>query len=305
MKVVVVGSIIVDLVARAERYPARGETVTGQSLAIVAGGKGANQAVACARMGCATHLVGAVGQDAFAEIALQSLAHFGVGTDQVYRSPRAATGVACIVVDAAASNTIIVIRGANDDLPAAQLERAADLLAGADALLVQLEIPLPLVEQAMNLALRAGVPIVLDPAPARPVPDQLLALADFVVPNEQETEALTGIAPTTVERAFAAADVLHRRGARQVVIKRGAAGCVISAGEMRREIAGAAVRAVDTVGAGDCFAGAMIVRWLETRDIEEACRFATAAAALKVQRPGAQAGIPSRAEVDAARGPGR
>ncbi len=212
VKIVVVGSIVVDLVAHAARYPARGETVTGESMAIVPGGKGANQAVACARMGCSTELVGAVGEDSFAVIALKSLADFGVGTGQVHRSARSPTGLASIVIDASASNTIVVIRGANDDLPADHLARAAALIAGADALLVQLEIPLARVEQAMEIALRSQVPILLDPAPARQISDRLLALADFITPNEQETETLTGIAPTTVQAAVAAAGVLHRRG---------------------------------------------------------------------------------------------
>jgi ribokinase len=299
MNIAVVGSIIVDLVARAERPPNRSETVTGDTLRIVAGGKGANQAVACARMGCAVNLIGAVGQDAFAQIALDSLARFGVVTDGIHRSGRAATGLAFIVIDAASDNTILVLRGANDDLPDDHLDRMADRITGADALLVQLEMPLPTVERAMQIARRAGVPILLDPAPARQIADRFLGMADFITPNEQETKTLTGIDPATREAARAAAAVLHQRGARNVVVKRGPHGCLVSAGGTQTEIAGRPVQAVDTVGAGDCFAGAMISRWLETRDLVDACRFANAAAALKVQRPGAQSGIPARAEVEA------
>jgi len=299
MNVTVVGSIIVDLVARAERPPNRSETVTGESLSIVAVGKGANQAVACARMGCGVNLIGAVGTDAFAEIAFKSLAQFGVGTDGIYRSSRSQTGIAFIVIDAASDNTILVLRGANDDLPDDHLDRMAGRIAAADALLVQLEMPLATVERAMQIAQRAGIPILLDPAPAREIPDRFLALADFVTPNEQETKTLTGIDPATREAALAAAAVLHRRGARHVVVKRGPQGCVVSTGGDQREIAGFAVKAVDTVGAGDCFAGAMISHWLGSRDLFAACRFANAAAALKVQRPGAQSGIPLRSEVEA------
>jgi ribokinase len=299
MNVAVVGSIMVDLVARAERPPNRSETVTGESLSIAPGGKGANQAVACARMGCRVNLVGSVGSDAFAEIALKSLAECGVATDGIYRSGRSQTGIAFIVIDAASDNTILVLRGANDDLPDDHLDRMADRIAAADALLVQLEMPLPVVERAMQIARRAGVPILLDPAPARQIPDSFLALADFVTPNEQETKTLTGIDPATREAALEAADVLHRRGARNVIVKRGPQGCVVSADGNRTEIRGFPVKAVDTVGAGDCFAGALISRWLETRDLFAACRFANAAAALKVQRHGAQSGIPSRSEVDA------
>ncbi len=298
MNVTVVGSIMVDLVAHCGRYPARGETMAGESFAIVPGGKGANPAVACMRMGCAVTLVGSVGKDPFAEIALAFLAQSGVDTDRVYRTNSSRTGTAFIVIDASAENTILLMRGANDDLPVDVLERSSDRIAGADALLVQLEISLPVVERAMAIARRAGVPILLDPAPAQPIPDHFLALADFVTPNEQETKTLTGIDPLTPEAAAAAADALHRRGARQVIIKRGSKGCLVSAGGQRQNIEGIPVRPIDTVGAGDCFAGALISAWLETRDIFQACRFANVAAALKVQRSGAQSGVPLRKEVD-------
>ena len=299
MKIAIVGSIIVDLVARAARPPLAGETVTGDSLDIVPGGKGANQAVACARMGCEAGLIGSIGADAFAGIALESLGRAGVVSDGIFRSERSRTGIAFVVIDAAAGNTILVLRGANDDLPPAHLDLNAARITGADALLVQLEIPRPIVERAMEIARRAGVPVLLDPAPAREIPDSILGLADFVTPNEQETRVLTGIDPTTPEAALAAAAILHRRGAANVVVKLGARGCAVSSGGRREILAGFPAKAVDTVGAGDCFAGAMISRWLETRDLFEACRFANAASALKVQRPGAQAGIPTRAEVEA------
>ncbi len=299
MRIAIVGSIIVDLVARAERPPLAGETVTGNSLDIAPGGKGANQAVACARMGCEARLIGAVGTDAFAGIAVESLERAGVVADAVHRSARTRTGIAFIVIDAHAGNTILVLRGANDDLPADHLDRHADRITGADALLVQLEMPLAIVERAMVIARRAGVPVLLDPAPAREIPDRILALADVVTPNEQETRVLTGMDPTTPEAALAAAAVLHRRGAANAVVKLGARGCLVSSGGRQEFLAGFPAKAVDTVGAGDCFAGAMISRWLETRDLFAACRFANAASALKVQRPGAQSGIPTRAEVEA------
>jgi ribokinase len=298
MKVAVVGSIIVDLVARAERAPNPRETVTGTSLSIVPGGKGANQAVACARMGCSVELFGCVGTDAFADIALASLGRAGVAAGGILRSAASRTGIAFIVIDAASENTILVLRGANDDLPMSHLEAVAGRIAAADALLVQLEMPLPIVGRAMEIARRAGVPVLLDPAPALQIPDRFIAMADFITPNEQETRTLTGIDPATTGAALEAAAALHRRGARNVVVKRGALGCVASAGGDRAVIAGHEVRAVDTVGAGDCFAGALMSRWLETRDFFTACRFANAASALKVQRASAQSGIPSRGEVE-------
>ena len=298
MRITVVGSIIVDLVARAARPPQRGESVTGESLSIVPGGKGANQALACARMGCAASLVGSVGGDGFADIALGTLRSAGVDLEGVFRSEGSRTGVAFIVIGDRSDNTILVLRGANDDMPPAHLERMAGLIGGADALLVQLEMPLPIVEAAMGIARRAGVPVLLDPAPALQVPDSLIALADFITPNEQETRVLTGVDPATTEAALGAAAILRRRGARNVIVKRGADGCVASDGTAHWVIPGLPVRAVDTVGAGDCFAGAFISRWLGSRDLAGACRFANAASALKVQRHGAQAGIPTRAEVE-------
>jgi ribokinase len=299
MKIAVVGSIIVDLVARAPRPPERGETVTGESLSIVPGGKGANQALACARMGASAGLVGSVGQDGFAALALETLAQAGVDLSGVHRSVRSKTGVAFIVIGDRSDNTILVLRGANDDMPASHLEAMTGRIAGADALLVQLEIPLPLVEEAMGIARKAGVPVLLDPAPALAIPDSVISLADIVTPNEQETRTLTGIDPSSEAAALEAALALHRRGARRVVVKRGAGGCLASDGRAHRVVPGLPVDAVDTVGAGDCFAGALAVRWLECGDFFEACRFANAASALKVGRHGAQAGIPARAEVDA------
>jgi ribokinase len=206
--------------------------------------------------------------------------------------------VAFIVIGDRSENTILVLRGANDDMPAGHLERMAGRIGGADALLVQLEMPLPLVEAAMGIARRAGVPVLLDPAPALQVPDSLIALSDFITPNEQETRVLTGVDPATTEAALEAAAILHRRGARNVIVKRGADGCVASDGKAHWVVPGLPVRAVDTVGAGDCFAGAFISRWLVGRDFPGACRFANAASALKVQSNGAQAGIPTRAEVE-------
>ncbi|MDD5198487.1 MAG: ribokinase [Terrimicrobiaceae bacterium] len=299
MKVAIVGSIMVDLVTRCQRYPERGETLSAEAFTIVSGGKGANQAVACAKMGCEATLIGAVGADPFAEIALGLLGGFGVNVRHIFHSAASATGTASIVIDGTSENTILVARGANNDLSVGHLDRCAEAISKSDALLVQLEIHLPVVERAMQIAHEAGIPILLDPAPAQQIPDRFLALADFVTPNAQEAKTLTKVEPIDLATARQAAAILHGRGARQVVIKRGPAGCLVSTGVREEVVEGIAVLPVDTVGAGDCFAGALIARWLETRDLVEACRFANAAASLKVQRPGAQSGIPSREEVDA------
>lgn len=290
---------MVDLVTRCHRYPNRGETIGAESFTIIPGGKGANQAVACAKMGCETSLIGAVGTDPFAKIALGLLDQFGVHTKHVFQSTASATGTATIIIDGTSDNTILVSRGANSDLGLDHLECCAEIITQSDALLVQLEINLPIVQSAMRIARDAGVPILLDPAPAQPIPDSLLALADFVTPNAQETKTLTDVEPDSLDAAVRAAEILHCRGARQVIIKRGPAGCLASVGTRRESIDGIPVKPVDTVGAGDCFAGAFMARWLESRDLFDACRFANVAASLKVQRFGAQSGIPSRPEVDA------
>ena len=299
MKVVVVGSIMVDLVTRCQRYPHRGETALADSFTVVPGGKGANQAVACARMGCQTTLIGSVGTDSFAKVALGNLDAFGVDTQNIFPSASSPTGIAAIVIDNTSENTILVTRGANNDLNVEHVDRCAEVIARSDALLVQLEICLPPVERAMQIAHRAGVPILLDPAPAQEIPDSFLALADFITPNEQETKILTGIDSVNLDAANRATDILHQRGARGVVLKRGSQGCLVSSNDRRENIPGVAVQSMDTVGAGDCFAGALIARWLESRDLFDACRFANVAASIKVQRHGPQAGIPLRREVDA------
>jgi len=299
MKVAVVGSIMVDLVTRCQSYPARGESVLAESFTVIPGGKGANQALACARMGCEATLIGAAGVDPFAEIALKLLRESGIDTKPVFHSASCPTGTATILIDATSENTILVARGANNDLGVDHLDRCAGVITQADALLVQLEIPLQAVERAMQIAHGAGIPILLDPAPAQQIPDGLLELADFVTPNGQEAKTLTDVEPVDLEAAVRAAEILHRRGARQVVIKRGPEGCLVSTGDRREIVEGIAVKAVDTVGAGDCFAGALMARWLKSHDLFDACRFANVAASLKVERHGAQAGIPSLEEVNA------
>lgn len=299
MQIVVVGSIMMDLVAYGSQYPACGESVMGDRFQMVSGGKGANQAIGCAKMGGEAVLLGAVGNDTFADLSLQSLARNGVNTRHVLHSDASGTGVAFITVNAEGENTIVVIRGANDDLEIKHLALFEKILENAAGLIVQLEIPLPVVKHVMSLAHGRGIPILLDPAPARQVPNELLAMASLITPNLQETETLTGIQVKNREDAIRAAKLLHGRKAARVIVKRGAEGCMISTENSLHEITGIPVKAMDTVGAGDCFAASLMVRWLECDDLVEACRFANAAAALKVQRHGAQDGIPLRREVEA------
>jgi ribokinase len=307
MRVAVCGSLNMDLVIRAPRLPERGETVTGGVFATYPGGKGANQAVAAARLGASVAMVGAVGGDAFGRQLRDGLAHDGVDIAHVETLEGEATGVALITVDPAGQNTIVVAPGANGRLDAAHVARARGRIAAARVLLLQLEVPVAAVAEAADLAHQAGAWVILDPAPApaAPLPDRLLRLVDVVNPNEVEARALTGIAVDDEAGARRAAERLLALGCRAAVIKLGARGAFVAAGAAAggeptfTMIPGIPVAAVDTTAAGDAFAGALGVALAGGRSVPEAARFANVAAAISVMRPGAQPSMPTRAEVEA------
>ncbi len=295
MTIVVFGSINMDLVVRTPRLPTPGETLTGHTFFTAPGGKGANQAVACARLGAPTRMVGRVGDDLFGEQLRISLRSAGVQDDDVLTTP-GPSGVALIAVDDAAENTIVIVPGANgavsvEDIP--RLERALD---GAHILLLQLETPLATVVAAARTARARGVTVILDPAPALPLPDELYTLADILTPNESEAQALLGgrrpVDPVRAGRA------LRQRGARAVVMKLGRRGAMI-VDEKVRKLGGYKVRVVDTTAAGDAFTAAMAVGLGEGMDLGEAVRMANAAGALCCQGFGAQPSLPRRELVDA------
>lgn len=298
MSVVVVGSLNVDLVVRAARLPAPGETVSGGVFATFRGGKGANQAVAAARMGASVSMVGRVGDDAFGAMLREGLAAEGIDTRGVRATPDVASGVALITVDDAGQNTIVIAPGANGALTPADVTENRELLSGATVLLLQLEVPVESVQAAARLAREAGLLVLLDPAPAAPLSAGLLALTDALLPNEVEAAALTGIAITDLEAAAAAAAVLRRRGARRVLIKLGSRGVWADLGDRAFHVPGLAVPAIDTTAAGDAFAGALAAALAAGGTWEEAVGWANAAAALSTTRAGAQASMPSRAEVE-------
>ncbi|MGB9753715.1 ribokinase [Roseiflexus castenholzii] len=296
MTIVVFGSINMDLVVRTPRLPAPGETLTGHSFFTAPGGKGANQAVACARLGAPTRMVGRVGDDLFGEQLRHSLRSFGVQDDGVLTTP-GPSGVALIAVDDAAENTIVIVPGANgavgsEDMP--RLERALD---GARALLLQLETPLATVAAAARAGRARGATVILDPAPALPLPDELYALADILTPNESEATTLTGIPVHDEQSAAAAARALLARGARTVIIKLGARGALAADANGVRFWPAFTVTAVDTVAAGDAFNGGLAVALSEGRPFEEAIRWGLAAGALSVTKHGAQPSMPDRAEL--------
>lgn len=291
--VCVFGSANMDLVVYADRAPGLGETVAGERFVTIAGGKGANQAIAAARAGGRVAMVGAVGRDPYGDDVLAVLTDAGVEVAGISRVD-GATGTAHIVVDAAGDNAIIVVPGANGTLrePPAALDAALD---AADALLLQLEVPLPAVTAAAQRAHAKGVRVVLTPAPARELPGELLDCVDLLVPNEHEAKLLTGAG--SVEDA---ANALLER-VNDVVVTLGSRGSlwVARSGE-RAEVPAAKVEVRDTTAAGDTYAGALAVALGEDRPMPEALRWATAAAGLSVQREGASPSMPTRAEIDAA-----
>lgn len=296
MTIVVFGSINMDLVVRTPRLPTPGETLTGHTFFTAPGGKGANQAVACARLGAPTRMVGRVGDDLFGEQLRISLRSAGVQADGVLTTP-GPSGVALIAVDDTAENTIVIVPGANGAVSSADIPRLEQALDGARMLLLQLETPLATVVAAARAARARGVTVMLDPAPALPLPDELYALADILTPNESEATTLTGIPVCDEQSAAAAAHALVARGVRTVIIKLGARGALVADANGARLWPAFAVTPVDTVAAGDAFNGGLAVALSEGRPFEEAIRWGLAAGALSVTKPGAQPSMPDRKEL--------
>ncbi|WP_282691743.1 ribokinase [Streptomyces sp. CC208A] len=293
--IVVLGSTNMDLVAYVERAPARGETVTGRSFRTIPGGKGANQAVAAARAGGRVAMIGAVGSDDFGPRLRTVLEDCGVGTD-LLRTVEGPSGTAHIVVDDEGGNAIVVVPGANAAVTSLGHGDEA-LIAAADLLLLQLELPLSVVTEGAVHARRRGVRTVLTPAPARQLPPELLDATDLLVPNEHEAAALTGRADPRAA-ALALLDSVP-----EVVVTLGAAGCLYAArGAEPLTVPAPRVRAVDTTAAGDTFAGALAVAVGEGRPMPEALAWAGTAAALSVRREGASTSMPYRTEIDTAFG---
>lgn len=292
-RVVVVGSYNTDLVARTERMPVPGETVLASDFQAGPGGKGANQAVAAARLGARTDFIGCVGADPFGRQALQTLQQEHVGTDYCRQEEGALTGCALILVDARGENTIVVARGANGRLGPADIDRAQPLLAESQVMLIQLEIPLQTVVHAVYRGREAGLKVLLNPAPAALLPPELIAAVDVITPNETEAKLLTGTGEPEE-----AARRLRTAGARAAVITLGARGCYYHDGTGSGYVPAPVVAAVDTTGAGDAFNGALAVALGEGHILSAACRFACRAAALQVTRPGAAAAMPRRHETE-------
>ena len=304
-RICVVGSINADLVVRCARLPRPGETISARDVQEVPGGKGANQAVAAARLGAQVTMIGRVGDDAFGQRLRAGLEENGVRVDRVATAPRCASGLAIVTVEDSGENAIIIIPGANGRLTPADVFASREIIREADIVLAQLEVPLETTIATIRLAREQGVPVILDPAPAPTLGDDRAAmLADLLkvevaCPNEAEALALTNVSIETVADAEHAACCLRSLGPKYGIVTLGARGAVLCEPDSRPALIPAFdVRAVDTTAAGDAFAAALAVRMAQGAPIAEAVRFACAAGALAASRPGAQPAMPKLKEVE-------
>ena len=297
-RIVIVGSSGTDMIIKLERIPRPGETLLGGEFHITGGGKGANQAVSAARAGGKVAFVARLGQDDFGDQAKAAFAREGINVEHISRDRKVSTGVALIFVDQHGENSIGVAPGANGRLSPADLKKARKVFAGASVMVVQLEIPLDTVQIAAVLAAKSGARVILNPAPARALPDELLCHVSILTPNETEAELLTGIKVDSDSSAAKAASVLRARGVQTVILTLGARGALVASSDASPQLVpGFKVKAVDTTGAGDVFNGALAVALAEEQQLLDAVRFANAAAAISVTRLGAQPSAPSRREI--------
>jgi ribokinase len=286
------------MVIRVDRLPRVGETVLGGEFASTPGGKGANQAVGAARAGGSVTFVGCIGRDDLGDKTVEGLKADGINVDFSVRTESAPSGVALIFVGPDGQNSIAVASGSNAKLTPADLKKSRKAFTDASVTLLQLETPLKTVETAAEIASEAGVRIILNPAPAQPLPSTLLERLFLITPNETEAELLTGVHVTNVQTAEKAAGILMAKGVNNVIITMGGAGAYVAAKGINQMVPGFKVKAIDTVAAGDVFNGALAVALAENKSILEATCFANAAAAIAVTRHGAQASAPLRKEIE-------
>ena len=292
-----------DLVTRAPRLPKGGETLIGESFATVSGGKGANQAVAAARLGAEVSMIGCVGNDAYGEALRGALLAERIDC-QAVSTVDGSSGVALIVVDDSSQNSIVIVPGANGALTAEAIGRFDSVIQAADVLICQLEVPDVSVGHALKRGRELGKTVILNPAPvSRPLPSDWYKSIDYLIPNESEASALSGLAVDSLETAQAAATCLIALGAGKVIITLGAQGSLFADGQRFEHFPAAAVKAVDTTAAGDTFVGGFAAALAAGKDEAQAIRFGQVAAALSVTRAGAQPSIPFLSEVQALKTP--
>ncbi|GFM87728.1 ribokinase [Pseudomonas cichorii] len=297
-KIVIVGSLNMDLVIRAQRLPRPGETLSGNTFMTVPGGKGANQAVAAARLGGSVAMIGCVGEDAYGEQLREALLAEGIDCRAVTSVAGVSTGIASIVVDDNSQNAIIVVAGGNAQLTPSLIGVFDTLLVAADVVICQLEVPLETVRHTLSRARELGKTVILNPAPAAdPLPQEWYGLIDYLIPNESEAQALTGVVVDSPAAAQQAATALLAAGARNVIITLGEQGSLLANAQGFEHVPALRVKAVDTTAAGDTFVGGFASALSQGKSETEAIRFAQVAAALSVTRAGAQPSIPTFDEV--------
>lgn len=296
-KIYVIGSSNTDMVIKSDKLPAPGETVIGGIFLMNAGGKGANQAVAAAKLGAEVVFVSKIGDDIFGQQAIESFKNLGINTDFVFTDLKNPSGVALILVDGHGENCISVASGANGNLQISEVQKAVDKIKKGDIVLLQLEIPFLTVTETIKRCYEIGAKVILNPAPAQKLDELYFQYLSMITPNETEAEILTGIKVTDIETAKLAANDFHNKGILEVIITLGSKGAFYSNKDKQVLIPSPKVVAVDSTAAGDVFNGALCVAISEGQAIEKAIAFACKAASISVTRMGAQASVPTREEV--------
>ncbi len=291
--VLVVGSLNMDLVVTTPRHPEIGETISASNFNTFPGGKGANQAVAAARLGAKVRMIGKLGRDAFGDQLCESITRDGVDATFVTRDPHASTGVALITVNERGENTIVIVAGANGRVTARDVRAAEGAFEGASILLLQHELPQAAIEQAIHMGRSHGLKIVLNPAPARDLPAGLLTEVDYLIPNETELFLLSGL-----DSLEASINMLIDVGVRNLIVTLGSEGALLATPQQQTHVPAFRIDPVDTTAAGDAFVGAFAVALSEGLDLNEAVRHGSAAGALAATRPGAQPSLPTRQELE-------
>lgn len=298
-KIVVVGSLNMDLVIKADRRPEVGETILGTSFNTFCGGKGFNQAVAAARLGAHVEMIGMVGRDDFGAQFKKTLKKEGIFTESIFLSEKKKTGIGSPVIDSHGNNSIIVVPGANMDFRRDHVEASRQSILSADLVMLQLEIPIDTILAVVEITATASIPVLLNPAPYTILPDELLERIAFFIPNEVECEKFSGVKVVDAFSAEHAARILREKGVHTVIITLGEQGSFVDDGKSRELIPSFSVNAVDTTAAGDAFCAAFAYSMIKDRSLKTAVRFANAVGAITTTKHGAEPSLPNIAEVDA------